>query len=449
MPKYKGEEHRPEATEFPVPGRYYIIQKSDSAKGLSGISAKAYGDGKRWREIWKPNKKIARSSDPNKSFWPLDVIWIPGDPPAEEPIEEAHEDIAADLVDTDPNGIVIIIDGVEIAVVSATVLITFDTAADGWAATVEWNPEDVEQSTLLKPFGYQEAACYVGGKLMVRGYLYNIAPSFGPGGREKRLEGWSFTADVIDSTLRPPYERSKVTLEQRAIEIVNPLGVGVEWKAGDDKQFDRVTAQQDGTILDHLSKLAKQRGVQISSTPQGRLLFHKAEPSLPVASFVEGDPPFTEGAASYSGRDRFATYIARAQSPGKNNANATALDGAVPAQRMLSFTAEESDAEDLQKAADWRRSKQLGDSMTLDLPVNSWYDPFGDLWTPGSLVTVISPSLDLPNGFDFLIQKVEFILADNGSTAIHTLVPPQIYTGEPLPDPWAEEPEVIPFGEEE
>jgi len=439
MAKFKGEEHRPEATESPVPGRYYIVQKSDSAQGLSGISAKAYSNGRRWREIWKPNKKIARSSDPNRAFWPNDVIWIPGDPPAEVPIEEAHEDIIEELAGEDPNGVVIIIDGTPIVPVSATILLTFDTAADGWAATVAWNPDNLDQRKLLRPFGFQSAECYVGGKLRVRGWLYNVSPSFGPSGREMRLEGWSYTADVIDSTVRPPYERNKVKLEQRARELVEPLGVGVEWRAGDDKLFDRVEISQDSTILAHLAELAQQRGIQISSTNQGRLLFHKAEESLPAASFIEGDPPLMEAKASYSGRDRFATYVARAQSPGKNSANATSEDPAVPAQRMLSFAVGESDANDLQKAADWRRSKQLGESMTLEIPVNSWYDDFEDLWEPGAMVTVVSPSLYLFNGFDFLIKQVEFSLADNGATATLTLVPPQIYTGEPLPDPWAEE----------
>lgn len=444
MPKYKGEEHRPEATEYPVPGRYYIIQKSDSAKGLSGISAKAYGDGKRWREIWKPNKKIARSTDPNRSFWPQDVIWIPGDPPAEVPIEEAHEDIIEELEGEDPNGIVIIVDGTPIVPESATVLLTFDTAADGWAATVAWNPDNEAQRLLLRPFGYQAAECYLGGKLRVRGWLYNVSPSFGPDGRSKRLEGWSYTADVIDSTIRPPFERNNCTLEQRARELVEPLGVGVDWQAGEDKLFDRVEISQDTTILSHLADLAKQRGIQISSTNQGRLLFHKADSlDLPVASIVEGNPPFMEAKASYSGRDRFAVYVARAQTPGKNSANATAEDPAVSASRMLSFSVSESEAEDLQKAADWRRSKQLGESMTLEIPTNSWYDSFNDLWAPGALVTVVSESLDLPDGFDFLIRQVEFTLAENGATATLTLVPPQIYTGEPLPDPWA--PDVMEF----
>jgi prophage tail gpP-like protein len=445
MPNYKGEENAAEATAFPVPGKYYTIQKSDSAKGLSGISAKAYGDGKQWRKIWKANKHIARSDDPNNSFWPGDTIWIPGEAPVEE---EIIEDIVEELPGADPDQITIIVDGQEIVPSSASITLWFNSAADGWAATVPWDPEDETQRRIYRPYGYQPAECYLGGKLKVRGVLYIVEPSFSPSGRQKRLEGWAFTADVIDSSMRPPYEKNKINLENRAKELCEPLGVSVVWRAGEDKPFDRVSATKDSTILAHLADLAKQRGVQISSTPQGKLLFHKAEDSLPVSSFIEGEPPLTEGTVSYNGRERFGSYTARTQSPKKNAQTATSEDKLIPAQRQTSFTVEDSDKDDLQKAADWRRSKQLAESMRMEVPVNSWYDSFGDLWEVGALVTLISPSLDLRNGFDFLIEKVEFVMEENGNTATLTLVPPQIYTGDPLPEPWGEEPDYSTFGDE-
>lgn len=435
----RGEKHRDEATEYPVPGRYYIVGGIKTGEGLSHMAAAAYGDGKRWREIWRPNKQIARSDDPNRSFWPGDVIWIPGDYVEEEKTEDLREDVVEQIFGVDENGIQLVIDGVEVPISSGQVVITFDTAADGYAVTIPWFPELAEQRRLFAPYAYQSTECYVGGQLKIRGYLYNVAPSFGPDGRTVRLEGWSLPADLIDSTIRPPFEKNKIGLEARAKELCAGIGVSVVWEGGDDPPFDRVTATEGQTILDHLADLAKQRGVQISCTPQGKLLFHKASTSEPVAVFEEGSPPFTSGKAGFDGRSRFASYTARGQSPGKNAAQAIALDPAVPAHRIISFTADESAGTDMQKAADWRRNKALGDSMTLEIPANSWYDRNRELWAPGTLVTVISKSLFLPGGFDFLVVKVAFDLAENGATAALTVVPPQVFTGEPLPDVWYEE----------
>ena len=55
------------------------------------------------------------------------------------------------------------------------------------------------------------------------------------------------------------------------------------------------------------------------------------------------------------------------------------------------------------------------------------------------MITVISESLFLAGGFDFLVSKVEFNLSETAADAVVTLVPPQVYTGEDLPDPWYEE----------
>jgi prophage tail gpP-like protein len=433
-----GWENKAEATTLPVPGRFYIVGGIKAGEGLSHMAAAAYGNGKRWREIWKPNKKIARSSDPNRSFWPGDVVWIPGDYIEKKETEELREEVAEELPDADANGIQLIIDGVLVPVVSGQVLVTFDTAADGWVATVPWNPELEAQRRLFNPYGYQSAECYVGGKLLCRGWLYRISPSFGPDGRTLRLEGWSLTADLVDSTIRPPYERNKVTLQKRAEELCTGIGIGVVWEAGDDPPFDRVTATEGQPILDHLGDLANQRGVQLSCTSQGDLLFHKAAAAAPVDAFIEGSPPLMEGKCTFDGRTRFASYTARGQSPGKTTAQATANDSAVPAHRILSFTADESAGSDMQKAADWRRAKAFGESMILEVPVNSWYDRDGNLWKPGTTIAVMAPSLFLEKGFDFLVTKVEFNLSEEGADSVVTLTPPQVYTGEELPDPWYE-----------
>ena len=103
------------------------------------------------------------------------------------------------------------------------------------------------------------------------------------------------------------------------------------------------------------------------------------------------------------------------------------------------FKADEKAGSDMQKDADWKRNKALGDSMGLTIPAHSWYDRAGDLWKPGKMVTVVSPSLFLDDGFDFMIRQIEFNLSDTGADATLSLVPPQVFNGEALPDPWYSE----------
>ena len=52
-------------------------------------------------------------------------------------------------------------------------------------------------------------------------------------------------------------------------------------------------------------------------------------------------------------------------------------------------------------------------------------------------MTLESPSLFVPDGFDFLIRSVEYLFSESGVTANLELVPPQVYSGEAITEPWA------------
>ena len=42
--------------------------------------------------------------------------------------------------------------------------------------------------------------------------------------------------------------------------------------------------------------------------------------------------------------------------------------------------------------------------------------------------------ISIPEGFDFLINRVEYSKKSTGKVAALSLIPPQVYTGEPIPD---------------
>jgi prophage tail gpP-like protein len=420
--------------DFPTPGFLYRMKKEP--KGLWGIAQRAYGIGKKWRVIWKANKSNARSDDPNQSFWPGDIITIPGDAPIDDVKEDLREDVLPTLEDRGRDDFTLIIENSEIPVTAGRVLRSIDTAADGWTATTTWDPNNVERSELFRPYGYQDSAVYLGGKLSVRGYLYVVSPSLNIRERIISFEGWSFTADAIDSTIKPPLQYNNKTLEQIARDLLEPLGIEVEFNVEEDEKFKRVAAEKQDTIFAFLSKIAKQRAVLFTSTPQGNALFTKAASGGIVGSILEEFPPFQDATIKFDGRERFNVYKALGQSPKKNSKWAVANDPEVPKSRFTTFSADESNQKELEKAAEWQRSKQLADALTIKFPVNSWYAPNKELWKPNTLVTVISPTIFTPFGFDFLIREVEYIFEPGGTPAVLGLVPPQVYTGEELEEPW-------------
>jgi len=416
-----------------VAGAPYTVVTGDH---LSGIAAQAYGNGRKWPLIWKANQSTLRSGDSDLIF-PGEIINIPVDPEQVALENEITRLTADDLKGKDKDDFTFEMDGNEIAIESGTLIRTMDTAADGFTVVLQWDPTDDFLYELFRPYQYRPVKCYLGGKRVFTGIAYKTTPSIGDNGAKMTISGATATADIVDSTMRPPYESKKITLKDRAAELLEPLGIPVVYDFDDTEIFSKVTADPTDKILGHLGDLSRQRGVLISSSRLGELVMYRASTDgQPVGTLEEGRPPVRDLESEFDGRARYNSYKAIANSSNKKRKTAIAKDNNVPKSRFMTFSAEDSTAGNIQTAADWRRSKQLAKSLTLDIPVDSWYDPNDELWEENTLVTLVSRSLYIPDGFDFSIQRVEYGFSDQGTPSVLSLIPPQAYTGEELVEPW-------------
>lgn len=415
----------------PTPGKQYTVVSGDT---LPSIARRAYGDSILWPRLRSANQSGFKLDDPEQVVEGT-VLIIPV--LAEEEALRTNL-IAFQLADKEPDELTIIVDGLEIQSSSARVVRTMDTGADGWTAVIPWTPGvNIDLDKRLQPYAYFPASVYIGGELTINGVLYSTGPAQLSNGLSNTLGGWSFTADAVDSTMPPPYERNKITLQQLANELMEPVGIRALFEADPGGQFDRVTSRRSDTRFGFLAKLAAQRGLLTSSTPSGDLLFTKAASGAPVGTITEQQPRALGWAAKFDGRRRFNAYRAVGQSPAANAKAAVAIDSAVPRARSMTFTVDETTAGDIRAAAEWRRSKQLADALSIPFPVSGWLAPNGKPWRENTLVTAVSTILGIPNGFDFLIRGVEFEVDANGKQAVLDLVPPQVYTRDPIGDPWA------------
>jgi prophage tail gpP-like protein len=422
-----------------IPGAPYTVVAGDN---LTGIAKQAYGDGRRWREIWTANESVLKSGDPTVIF-PGEIINIPPDSIADVAELDLFGLLLPRLEGKDPDDFTIVVDDQEIPVISGRAVRAADTAADGWSAVTNFDPEDTDLASALIPYSYPASQCYLGGELLIDGFVYTVAPNLTEKTRTATIEGWSPTVDIIDSTSKPPYEAKNITLEQRARDLVEPLGIKVIFDVGTDEPFDRVTIGNTEKIFDHLAKLATQRGILITSTELGELKFTRAATGSPIGTIEESLPVGQKYNAKFDGRKRFNIYKAIAQTPARKSALKAASkiqvakDPNVPKSRTLTFTTDETTEAGMKAAAEWKRSKQVADSLTIPFPVSTWYGPDDKLWKENTIVTVVSPAIFVPDGFDFLIRRVEYIFNDKGTTAVLSLVPPQVYTGLSLDEPWA------------
>jgi prophage tail gpP-like protein len=378
----------------------------------------------------------------------------------------------------------------EIVVESATYIKTMDTGADACSAVMPWEPgRDSVIDKITAPYSYSNAQIYIGDELQSEMVLYDVTHKTTSSGTSKDLEMFSKIADIIDSTVRPPYEMNKVKLTDRCKQQCEPYGISVvvgddaaeelhkkrkvsqtigyraksitlstgevmysEYKTipikksklvTDEKKFPRVKAEPTDTVWEHLAKLAAQRGLILSCTKYGDLLITTAnENSRIVGSIEEGQTSLSsEYQAIFSGRNRFNSYKAIVKSSGSSRASKTqkAFDPVVQRPRLLTFNADDDIPGEAKSAAEWRKNKSAADAMSISFPVNSWYAPDNTLWQPNTRVIIKSKTIGTEKkGFTFLITRVEFKYSASGTSAILELKPPTVYTTGEIEEPWSE-----------
>lgn len=345
----------------------------------------------------------------------------------------------------EPNDLTLIIKGREIFVENARFLRTMDTCADALNVSFPWEPYlDPELDSVTAPYGYQNCGLYLGDDLQMEGILYNVKQHLGNDGSTKELEIYTQTADVIDSSVRWPFEQNRVTLLERCEKQMEEFEIDVVVDAGViiGGKFSRVEAEQTDMCFDHLQKLAAQRGLLISCTKKGELLIIKPNvDGVPVGTIEEFEPVTEVYEADFIGRNRFQRYeaIASSSSSSRSHAKQRAEDAVVPRNRFLTFQAGDALPGETLNAAEWRKNKSAADAMNLSFPVNSWYAPDRSLWQPNTLVTVRSPVIGLTNGFTFLITQVEYKFETVGISAMLQLKPPTVFTTGEIEEPWLSE----------
>lgn len=404
-----------------MPKRFYTVQPGET---FTSIALRVYGVTDKENLIRQANINI-------KELSAGDILIIPllsGDRPPQKKLDKP------------PDVITVFIGDVELNVVNARIMTAIDNMVFAWSARIPWDMGDnPDLDFLLIPFTYPEASIYIGNDRIVNGFLYKVAPLKTIDGVFMGITGFSFTADVMDSELKPPFEINKIELVDRAKQLVSPLGIDVLLDPGTNQGgvFDRVTASAGDTIGKHLMDLATQRGVLLSSNEDGNLLMTSAKTNNFAGFISEEFPGVEKWGGIFDGRKRFNAYRAYGQSPGDNAKEVVSIDKNIPVTRFTSFNATDAIEGELQKVADWKKTTKIKEALQLSITVNDWFTDRGERWTHNTVINVVSPTLFLPQGFVFLVRSVEYILTETGRSTKLSLVPPQVFTGEELVDPWS------------
>lgn len=334
------------------------------------------------------------------------------------------------------------LDGESVRVISAELITTFDTPNDGFSALIGVdrlnNPNLYNK---IKPYKATDVTVNLNNTLMLTGTLTKTKSIKKENGRTYNISGWSKTFNFVDSDLSPPYEYRNYDINELITDVAKSTATNVELSQNPGGKFPRVTANSQQSGYDFMASLAIQRSHVISNTPEGKLILQQANTTQQTVGTIDEDSPnsllIKEFNAEYDIRKRFKTYKVRSQTPfGRSEAVATDKNIVLP--RNKNINANDIIKGEAKEIAEYNKNIALIKTLTQNIPVVGWNAPDGSFLKSGTMITIKSETYFVPDGFTYFIRAIKYIYSNDEKTVILSLIPKEVYTNEPIIEPWFE-----------
>jgi prophage tail gpP-like protein len=336
----------------------------------------------------------------------------------------------------------------------------------------------------FRPLSYRPVSVLLGSprkgdhQLQLTGRLTNVEPDFGPNGTSVTVQANSLPSAFFDcaapAKMTNGHEYSGLDLEAIADELAKPFGFNARFaderstlidtnrdgrlerdRSSDAREqrriseefsraFPRVKIESDQKIFDFLLKLAQQRGVLLTDSPTGDLVFQRpAATGRPVVHLEEGQAPLLSIKPTFRPDAYFSEVTAIvSQKRGRKGGRFTLQNPFLTRDsivRPMSFRACDTDVgAGPQVAADYM-SRMFGEVASWEIELPTILDPQNEFFRPNTTLTVKAPSAMIFGTHELLIRQVTKRQTKDSTTCTLTVVLPCAYTGEmPTVLPWNE-----------
>ena len=385
------------------------------------LARRAYGDDRQ--------AALLRSANPGAAepFESGVVLNVPGQ----------QLEAAATSADS-PDEVAILINGQRFRYWTEVRVVRSIDSMDALTVTAPFEPDEQVFRDAFTPFAYNPVGVTVGGSPLFTGTMINIDPSVKNDGRTVAAACYSVPGVISDCTAPAsayPLEWDAAGLQTIAEALAAPFGVPVVFEADGGAVFERVSLKPGQKILPFLVKLAQQRGLLISSTEGGGLLFTAAiEPGNPVARLVQGEAPLTAVIPVFNPQDYYSEITGvEPVVVGLQGSQVTVknprLAGVV---RPFAFETPDTINADVQSACDAKIGRMFANTVNYTCELATWRDSSGNVWAPNTTVTLDAPGAMVYSEYEFLIRAVTLSrTSDGGESATLSLTVPGAFSSAP------------------
>lgn len=293
------------------------------------------------------------------------------------------------------------------------------------------------------------------GERLITGYIDDVSRSLDAKSHEVSISGRDKTADLIDCSAVIKYGIFKNRdLADIALGLLEPFKIGLLVNTDHGAPFRRTKVEPSETVFEILDRLARMRGVLLTTDGQGNLVITRAGAGLSAAeatskpdrldTFLELGGNVLSIQIERSQRDRYSEYIVMGQTPLDNDIAAQynaqllglARNDTVERYRPLVVLSEQPEyANAFHRRAEWERNVREGRSTRITITVAGWRHAEG-LWAPNHIVQLAARPLGIEPA-DFLIASVTHLVDEAGYRTEMSLTWPWAF--DPLPSPEKED----------
>lgn len=279
---------------------------------------------------------------------------------------------------------------------------------------------------------------------LFRGTMMGVHPHVDAGSSSVEVTAYALPGVLTNCTMPAssvPFEFKGLGLEEIARACARPFGLSVVFADDDGPAFEKAKLEEDKKVREFLIDLAKQRGLVISNTPEGELLFWRSVGTgRPVATLAEGTPPVTAVSSSYEPEEYFSEITGFASCTRKRGGSKYTLpnphlSGVV---RPLSFKLEDTELGDVPNAVRAKLGRMFADMASYSIEaLPTWRDPQDDLFEPNTTILLTAPSAMIFNAYEFLIRAVTYRQTASVESCTLDICVPGVFSGE-VPEvlPW-------------
>lgn len=295
----------------------------------------------------------------------------------------------------------------------------------------------------FRPFSFKPVAILVGGDPLFTGTMVDVLPSLANGSKTIAVSAYSRPGVLNDCTPPAsafPLEFDAADLRTITDALIGPFGLAPEFRANAGGAFERVACSPGKEVLAFLAELAKQRGLVISSTERGNLLFwDEVETGSPVARLQQGETPVLSVEPVFAPQ-QYYSHVTGVEPVvvGLSGAQYTVRNPRLSGiTRPHSFEARDTLEADIKGATEAKAGRMFGNVAAYTARVTTWRDPQGELWKPNTTLKLTAPDAMIYNEYEFVIRSVSFEQGPAARTATIELAIPGSFRGT-IPEalPW-------------